>query len=81
MVRYQPAKPGGNWSMILSQCKLVFNYCILAINYYLLIIALTWLVLFLIMPYIVAVLFNEIACFLGDQLRNFLTCEPYQNFS
>ncbi|WP_207512022.1 hypothetical protein [Longitalea luteola] len=39
------------------------------------------LVLFLIMPYIVAVLFNQIACFLGDHLRNFLTCEPYQNFS
>jgi len=39
------------------------------------------LVLFLIMTYIVAVLFNQIACFLGDQLRNFLTCEPYQNFS
>jgi hypothetical protein len=42
---------------------------------------LAWLVLFLIMLYIGAVLFNEIACFLGDQLRNFLTCEPYQNFS
>jgi len=42
---------------------------------------LPWLVLFLIMTYIVAVLFNQIACFLGDQLRNFLTCEPYQNFS
>jgi hypothetical protein len=38
------------------------------------------LVLFLIMAYIVAVLFNQIACFLGIQLRNFLTCEPYRKF-
>lgn len=38
------------------------------------------LVLFLIMAYIVAVLFNQIACFLGNQLRNFLTCEPYRKF-
>lgn len=51
---------------------------LLIVNY---ILPIGLLVLFLIMPYIVAVLFNQIACFLGDQLRNFLTCEPYQNFS
>jgi len=33
------------------------------------------------MTYIGAVLFNEMVCFLGFQLRNFLTCEPYQNIS